>query len=472
MRVGIDFGGTNFKLGDFVRKGQILVRMSDAATTAKLITARSSYAEAEEAFSLADSNAKTSIKQSEITLADSYTTAVRLANQALVKVFSALNEVDDIIVIDNDLDNVYAPDGLGAANSVSIIEAKNSYQKSEYAYANTLNTFESLDDSDRKAIEKSLLEVREVLDLTLDTLRATRVVLDASVTGESFPVVALAIYKSAISAQETFINVELNSIKVSQQGISDKITELAKSSQLQGAELAQAAAKYTSDSAVSKARSTLITAEGGLTVAQSEAENLFIRAPFSGYVTAKTAEVGDRVTSATALGTVSVLDSLKVSLQIFPNDINRIDLDASVEVDGAHIGYVSSISPAADPVTRQIPLEIALDNTDGNINSEVLARVKFKASAGTEEQVDDLSYNTNSPAIIPLNAVHVTTGGNYVWIAAGNDTAVRRIVILGSLDGSNVNIESGLNIGDRIIVKGNRNIIDEGQAIEVVNVVK
>jgi membrane fusion protein (multidrug efflux system) len=68
--------------------------------------------------------------------------------------------------------------------------------------------------------------------------------------------------------------------------------------------------------------------------------------------------------------------------------------------------------------------------------------------------------------VIPLYAVISQNDENYVFIEKDN-RAEKRQVELGVLSGWQIQIKSGLETGDRVIIVGHRQL-DEGRSVEVI----
>jgi multidrug efflux pump subunit AcrA (membrane-fusion protein) len=68
---------------------------------------------------------------------------------------------------------------------------------------------------------------------------------------------------------------------------------------------------------------------------------------------------------------------------------------------------------------------------------------------------------------IPLESVFITPSGNYVFLAE-ESRAVKQEVELGQTSGNQIEVTAGLSAGDKLIVKGSKNL-KEGENIKITN---
>lgn len=182
--------------------------------------------------------------------------------------------------------------------------------------------------------------------------------------------------------------------------------------------------------------------------------NTQLRAPFSGIVTAKRMNEGEVfILAPSAQGAPSIInlmqiDFLKVLVNVPESDFPQVRLNqsAKIEVDiypeKVFTGTVSRVDPAINPVTRTFTVEIKIPNSNKILRPGMFARVKIKT--GEVEAI-----------FVPRSALIKQLGSNifYVYIAE-NNTAKRRDVNLGLELNEWVEIKSGLNPEDQLIIKG------------------
>jgi RND family efflux transporter MFP subunit len=137
-----------------------------------------------------------------------------------------------------------------------------------------------------------------------------------------------------------------------------------------------------------------------------------IRAPITGTVGNRNAEVGTLVNNSTHLFTLGQLDSVRVQVVLTDRMLNYIETGQRTEIyaentaSGSTIAALSRISPFLHPVTHSTDAEIDLANPDGRLKSGMFVTV-------------DVFYGESEQAtLIPLSALYEnpSTGGTGVYV--------------------------------------------------------
>ena len=186
-----------------------------------------------------------------------------------------------------------------------------------------------------------------------------------------------------------------------------------------------------------------------------------VRAPVSGMVTQKRLEAGDIVAPNTRLFTVADVSTMVVRVQVSELDVLGLRVGQSVDValdalPGRTLeGRVRRIFPAADTLTRLVPVEVALTGEGARIaRPGFLGRVTFALDARRDA------------VLVPQAAVLGGQGAQSVMMVR-DGKAVRRPVETGLVSQGRVEITSGLEAGEMVIVAGNAQL-REGAAVRVV----
>lgn len=196
--------------------------------------------------------------------------------------------------------------------------------------------------------------------------------------------------------------------------------------------------------------------------------NTQLRAPFSGVITSKRMNEGEvfllmpGAGGAPAIVTIMQLNPLKVLVNVTESDfpIIKIGQTANLKVDiypdQTFSGVVSRVDPTINPATRTFVVEIKVPNDKRILRPGMFARVSIKT--GEIEAV-----------IAPRSALLKQIGSNimYCFIIEGEQSRRREVKIGKEMD-EIVEITSGLNVGDKLIIKGQGKVKD-GNRVQIVN---
>lgn len=186
-----------------------------------------------------------------------------------------------------------------------------------------------------------------------------------------------------------------------------------------------------------------------------------VRAPVSGVVTEKRVEAGDVVGNQARLFTIADVSELVVRVRVSEldvvelqrGDVAHITLDAFP--NQALRGRIRRVFPVGDPQTRLVPVEVVLDAPSARLaRPGFLARVTF-----------DLATSENV-LLLPVGAVLGVQGAHVVFLVE-DGKAVRRQVTTGLTSQGRIEIVSGLQEGEEVVVTGN-NALREGMTVRAV----
>ena len=211
-----------------------------------------------------------------------------------------------------------------------------------------------------------------------------------------------------------------------------------------------------------QSRANLAQAEAALDQARTMLAQTRVVAPFDGTVEEHFVEPGEQVTPGMAVVRLINTRRIKVisgvperyAADILPGAPVQISFEA---YRGKRIdGLVSFVGRAVDPQSRTFPIEIVIDNPDGTIKPEMVARVEV-----TREIIEDA-------LVVPRAAVIRTENGHIVYLIEtqeGIPTAVQRDLVPGPDFGAYV-VATNLQPGDEVIVLGQSRVID-GDRVEI-----
>ncbi len=181
-----------------------------------------------------------------------------------------------------------------------------------------------------------------------------------------------------------------------------------------------------------------------------------IKAPFDGVITRKMANVGDLATPGKPLVRLDDESRLQIIAAIPETLVLGISIGDTlpVYIPAAELslsGEVTEIAPSADPLSRTAPVKITV-NSDKKLRSGQFARVSLPGSRGTA-------------LMVPGAAVQSYGQMDKVFVVR-DDKARMQLVRTGLRFKDQVEIVSGINDGDQVVVDGFKELQD-GQPVKV-----
>lgn len=230
---------------------------------------------------------------------------------------------------------------------------------------------------------------------------------------------------------------------------------------------ATAKAEYeNAESALKMANADIASVKASIQSAQVNVDNIrdtldntVIRAPIGGLMDGKDVNIGQFVSPGSVLGKVKNISPINAVVEVDQNDINNVKVGqkAKVKVDGvetAFEGVVKSIDVSADPSARVFNCKIQVDNPDRLLKPGTFAKAEI--SNDRKEKV----------VAVPIEALNGNEG-SYSIFAIENGVARKRGVTIGETDGGMVEVKSGLQEGESVIIT-NVNMLQDGDAVTVV----
>lgn len=206
------------------------------------------------------------------------------------------------------------------------------------------------------------------------------------------------------------------------------------------------------ESAVVGAQAQLADARARLASVRQQLDDTAVVAPISGVVSDRPVNEGDVVSPGSPIATIIDPSSMRLEASV-PSEFLSIlkrDLPVEFEVRGypgeLFQGRVERISPAADPVTRQVTIFVAIPNLRGNLVAGLFA----------EGRVASLVRET---MVVPSTAVEFNAASP--WVLRVRDGKAERVpVTLGVRDdrGERVEVRDGLLTGDVLLIGAARSI--------------
>ncbi len=228
---------------------------------------------------------------------------------------------------------------------------------------------------------------------------------------------------------------------------------------------------------IQAARASLQEAEAGLQQAQANAQlataelqETTITAPFSGIVGDIPVRLGDVVTNSDTLTTVTQNSPLELRLSIPLERAPDLRQGQQVELTDTQgniitTGQISFIAPRVDPNAQSILAKATFSNQEERLRDGQFVRAR-------------VIWSEQPGILIPTTAITRLAGEPFIFVAEtpqpGSDApsaapegaptpkliARQRPVELGSLQGNNYQVLSGVEPGEQVVVSGILNLMD------------
>ena len=195
--------------------------------------------------------------------------------------------------------------------------------------------------------------------------------------------------------------------------------------------------------------------------AKKQLDDTKIIAPFSGYITSQTTELGAYVNVATVIAGIADISSLKVVLDVSESSAyqlhqgQQIIVTTDVHPEAEYKGTISTISPKAS-TSHTYPVEVLISNNG-----------KDKLKAGTYLNVSVNMGKSGKSLMIPRDAIVSSVKDPSVYVLAGNTAKLVKITT-GRTINSDLEVLGGLNQGDKVVTSGQINLTD-GAKVSVIN---
>jgi len=213
-------------------------------------------------------------------------------------------------------------------------------------------------------------------------------------------------------------------------------------------------------------------------VAQARERRSYSRliSPITGIVTNKVTEPGNLLQAGGEVLQIGDFSRVKVVVQVSELELAKIKVGQSVQVrldafpQRRLTGRVLRISPAADATARLIPIEVEVPNSGGNIGSGLLARVNFESQTQPRVVVSQTAIQKAATSKQPSGTETANNQNNgtvfVVTDTQSQPTVAARTVALGKKADGKVEILSGLQPGERYVVRSGRPLKD-GSAVRL-----
>lgn len=218
-------------------------------------------------------------------------------------------------------------------------------------------------------------------------------------------------------------------------------------------------------SRVKIAEAALAQAAADLSFAEAQLQNTVIRAPFSGVVVKKMAEVGESVapippgvnisTSSGAIVALADLATLEVEADVAEANVAKVAGGQPAEVtveaipDRRYKAVLRQVIPTADRTKATVMVKVTILDKDKDLKPEMSAKVTFLEPEKKEKAP---AAAARPVVLVPRSAVATRDGKPTVFLVR-EGKAQARAVVLGTERQGQVIVQDGLAGGETIVAK-------------------
>ncbi|MEO8998264.1 MAG: efflux RND transporter periplasmic adaptor subunit [Rhodanobacter sp.] len=201
-------------------------------------------------------------------------------------------------------------------------------------------------------------------------------------------------------------------------------------------------------------------AEAQATVAQVNFDYCVVRAPFSGVITTKDAQVGEIISpfsagggfTRTGVGTIVDMSSLEIDVDVNEAYIGRVKPGMPAEAvldaypDWKIPAHVVAIVPTADRGKATVKVRVALENKDARVVPDMGARVSFL------EEKPKASADVPQGVLVPATAIMQRDGHSVVFVLDGKQVRQRTVMPTAQAYGELRLLPAMVKAGDSVVV--------------------
>ena len=213
-------------------------------------------------------------------------------------------------------------------------------------------------------------------------------------------------------------------------------------------------------SAIMQTQGQIAQLDAAYEQAKAASDKLKVKSPVAGVVTYISIKKGGIASNTEPSLIVADLNHMYIELSVTDNMVNKLKKgeEGVVDVSSADIsglkGTITSVGLSPNMRTGLYPVRISIENKDHAMKPGMSGKVKVKLDR--KENV----VTIKSDAVIDEN-------GEKVVYVVKDGLAHEKKVDLGLDTGDKVEVTSGLDVGEEIIVKG-QNYVQDGSKVKIV----
>jgi RND family efflux transporter MFP subunit len=478
----------NFQEGDYVKTGDILVELTgsnltDHPTQKQLKIAQTTYDNAKASLDNLVKTNNESLKTAELQVQSALSQASAIPYDLGVIEQNQNGLEDSLNILQNSLNQTRqknARDLQKARNDIDdLIQNLNQAQDGRIQTISQINDLQNqlnnlpvqvssggqtgtpTGTDQRTALQTQLSKLQDALKTQDKAVEDLYTALDKARYGYSTTVNAAQLSENQLQGQIASSSSQIKTLDLNLESTKTKLGYTGDSSDaLKIAEQTFSATRAQLQSAIDNAKNQLKLAELNLELAKDQASALQVKAPFNGVITSLNLSAGQAVNPQTSIAELINPQEFQLELNVDPSLADQISSNTPAQIQLGNKWLevpVKSVAPKVDDKTKLVKVVLKMPNIFFRANQSVSAKLP-------------LSPNATAPAgtmVLPLDAVTIATESQFVYVN-DNGHAKRLEIKTGAIHGDQIEVLSGLNASDEVILEGAKNLTD-GQAISVKN---
>ena len=179
----------------------------------------------------------------------------------------------------------------------------------------------------------------------------------------------------------------------------------------------------------------------------------FPKSPITGIISHLYVDVGEYADLGKPIADIVNIDRIKINVRVPELDVRYVKKGQTTPIridafsDRPLMGIVDFVAFKADPATKTFLVRSIIDNPNHDIRPGMIGRVAF-----VRRMIPDA-------VAAPLFAI-VDKGGERIVFVEKDGVAESRVISIGVIEGDRIQVTSGLDFGDHLIVKGHTEVED------------
>lgn len=207
---------------------------------------------------------------------------------------------------------------------------------------------------------------------------------------------------------------------------------------------------------ISSLESSVSSMTKSMEIIRQRLDNLNFKAPVDGELATLNPEIGEVITYGTRVGTINILDSYKLRVEIDEHYIARISKGLFGECDFANQAYSAKITKIYPEVQGG---RFAVDMV---FTDSIPAQIRIGQASRIRLQLGE----SKKGVLLPKGGFYNKTGGQWIFVVdPGGEFAVKRDITIGRQNPRYYEVLSGLEPGEKVITSSYQNFSDHDKLV-------